>query len=116
MTLILFFIKISTTFVPTGPIENKFPNGNEDIRNNFNSNHKKHERPLSLQQIFLVFNFWHDCTQSQTVLTPPGLVLSTWSPHGVITETGGFVTHVYVTRELGAVLHDTYMWHQAKMR
>ena len=44
-------------------------------------------------------------------------ILRIWQEaHGVITETEGFVIHIYVTREMGAVIHDTYMWHQAKMR
>ena len=49
------------------------------------------------------------------VLTQLGLTLFSGSPPVVIREIEGFATHICVTREMGAVFHDTYMWHQAKM-
>ena len=48
-------------------------------------------------------------------LTHLGLTLFYESPPGAIREIEGFATHICVTREMGAVLHDAYMRHQAKM-
>ena len=48
-------------------------------------------------------------------LTHLGLTLFSGSPPGAIREIEGFATHICVSREMGAVFHDAYMWHQAKM-
>ena len=50
-----------------------------------------------------------------TMLTHLGLTLFLGSPPGAIREMEGFATHICVTREMGAVSHDAYMRHQAKM-
>ena len=53
--------------------------------------------------------------QGYNTLTHLGLTLFYESPPGAIREIEGFATHICVTREMGAVLHDAYMRHQAKM-
>ena len=44
-----------------------------------------------------------------------GLKLFCRSPPGPRREIEGFATHIYITREMRAIFHDAYMWHQAKM-
>ena len=53
--------------------------------------------------------------QNDIYFTHLGLTLFSGSPPGVIRDIAGFATHICVTREMGAVFHDAYMRHQAKM-
>ena len=48
-------------------------------------------------------------------LTHLGLTRFSGSTPGAIREIKGFVMHICATREMGAVFHDAYMRHQAKM-
>ena len=58
---------------------------------------------------------WEEIRDIMSQLTHLGLTLFYESPPGAIREIEGFATHICVTREMGAVLHDAYMRHQAKM-
>ena len=48
-------------------------------------------------------------------LTHLGLPLFYLSPTEATREIKGFVMHICAVRESGAVFHEAYMWHQAKM-